>query len=422
MSGSADGAGAIAVHFLMRALIDSPARQVAASTQDAHVKERECPMEPERHPLSPRLDHCPLGLPRAAYFDPSWFASEMATIFSRQWVMVGRLADFPPGRMRRASVGEASVIVARSHDGRLSAFHNSCPHRGSEICRAEEEPLGKLIRCPYHAFAFDAADGALVATGHAVPASDFDRADHGLKRVSCRLWNGFLFLGLHPVQEDPTTDVGLDSLRNWPMDRLITGHRWESEIACNWKTFWENYSECLHCPGIHPELCDLVPVYGKGIMGASEALGWTPDAVQGPSLRPGAKSWTLSGEPCGPVFPNLTEAERLAGYHFVTMWPSTYVVAHVDHVRAVRILPLAPDRTRLIAEWYFAPETLAQPDFDASEVAAFAKMVLEQDAAASEMNQRGMRSPAFRAARLMPEEYEIHRFHQWVLSEMENGT
>ena len=35
------------------------------------------------------------------------------------------------------------------------------------------------------------------------------------------------------------------------------------------------------------------------------------------------------------------------------------------------------------------------------------------------MNQRGMASPAFKAARLMPEEYEIHRFHQWVLAEME---
>ena len=30
-----------------------------------------------------------------------------------------------------------------------------------------------------------------------------------------------------------------------------------------------------------------------------------------------------------------------------------------------------------------------------------------------------MRSPAFRAARLMPEEYEIHRFHHWVLDKME---
>ncbi len=59
---------------------------------------------------------------------------------------------------------------------------------------------------------------------------------------------------------------------------------------------------------------------------------------------------------------------------------------------------------------------MAQPGFDAEDVAAFATTVMRQDGAASEMNQRGMRSPAFRAARLMPEEYEIARFQAWVRS------
>jgi Rieske 2Fe-2S family protein len=154
-------------------------------------------------------------------------------------------------------------------------------------------------------------------------------------------------------------------------------------------------------------------------MGQSEALGWTPDDPVTPNLRAGARSWTMDGAPCGPPFSGLSEAERLAGYSFVTLWPSTYVVAHVDYVRSVRIQPLAPERTRLIAEWHFSPQTLAQPGFDAGTVAAFAKIVMEQDGEASEMNQRGMRSPAFRAARLMPEEYEIHRFQEWVLNEME---
>ncbi len=373
----------------------------------------------ERHPLSPRLDHCPQGLPREAYVDSAWFDREMATIFTRQWVMVGRLADFTPGRMRRVQVGAAPVIVARSADGSVAAYHNSCPHRGSELCRAAEEPLGKLIRCPYHAFSFAAADGALVATGHAVPTPDFDRAAHGLKRVQCRDWNGFLFLNFSPEPGALTADTGLDALDNWPMASLLTGNHWEVEIACNWKTFWENYSECLHCPGIHPELCDMVPIYGKGIMGPSEALGWTPGGAQGSNLRSGAETWTLSGKPCGPVFPGLSEAERIAGYSFVTLWPSTYVVAHVDYVRSVRIAPMAPERTRLTAEWHFPAETLAQPGFDAATVAGFAKIVMEQDGAAAEMNQAGMRSPAFRAARLMPEEYEIHRFHKWVLDKME---
>lgn len=379
-------------------------------------------MGQERHPLSPRLGHCPEGLPRQAYVAEAWFMREMATLFSRNWIAVGRLSDFAPGRLRRTVVGTASVIVARSSEGKVSAFHNSCPHRGSELCRAEEEALGKLIRCPYHAFAFQASDGALVATGHALPTADLDRAALALKPVASRLWNGFLFLNLSPAPGKLHADVDLSTLDNWPMAELETGYRWQTEIACNWKTFWENYSECLHCPGIHPELCDMVPIYGRGIMGASEALDWRPEDPRQPSLRAGAWSWTADGALCGPAFPGLSEEERQAGYSFVTLWPSTYVVAHPDYVRSVRIVPLAAERTRLIAEWHFSSATLAQPGFDAARIAAFAMRVLQQDGEASEMNQRGMRSPAFRAARLMPEEYEIHRFQNWVRDQMEMPT
>ncbi|QYK42092.1 MAG: aromatic ring-hydroxylating dioxygenase subunit alpha [Paracoccaceae bacterium] len=376
-------------------------------------------MEPVRHPLSPRLDHCPEGLPRAAYMDQGWFDREMATLFARQWVMVGRLADLAPGTMRRVRVGAAEAILCRTADGTVSAFHNTCRHRGSELCRAEVEPLGNLIRCPYHAWAFAARDGRLVSTAHARPTRDFQRDDHGLFPLRHQVWAGFVFLSAAATPPDMKSDVPLATLDNWPMDGLVTGHRHEADLACNWKTFWENYSECLHCPGIHPELCARVPVYGQGIMGPTEAPDWTPDAPAPPSLNPGADSWTLSGAPCGPAFPGLTEAERRAGHTFVTLWPTAYVVAHVDYVRSVRLLPLSPDRTRLVAEWYFAPETLAQPGFDAAEVAAFAKIVLAQDGAAAELNQRGMAHPAFSRARLMPEEYEIHHFHQWVKSEME---
>jgi Rieske 2Fe-2S family protein len=376
----------------------------------------------DRHPQSPRLESCPEGLPRAAYMDPAWHEREMATVFARQWVMVGRAADFPAGRMRRVTLGAAPVIVVRDADGKLAAWHNSCPHRGSELCRAEEEDVGRLIRCPYHAFSFAAADGRLVSTGHAVPSADFDRQAHGLKPVSTREWNGFLFLNLSSEPGYIHADVGLGTLDNWPMDTLVTCHRWETDVACNWKVFWENYSECLHCPGIHPELCDMVPVYSRGIMGPSEALGWTPEEPARPNLRSGARTWTVDGAPCGPEFPGLTDAQRQAGYSFVTLWPSAYVVAHVDHVRSVRILPVGTETTRLVAEWHVPADTMAQPGFDAARLASFARTVLEQDGQAAEMNHRGMRSPAFTAARLMPEEYEIYRFHQWVKAAMEDAA
>lgn len=373
----------------------------------------------DRHPLSPRLDHCPEGFSRAAYVDRDWFAHEMRAVFGREWVAVGRLDAVAPGTMRRVRLGQAEVVLCRAGDGTLSAFHNTCRHRGSELCRAEVEPLGKLIRCPYHAWSYAADDGRLVSTAHAVPTGDFDRAAHALRPVAVRVWNGFVFLNAAPDPGPLQADVPLSTLDNWPMEALVAGHSFETTLACNWKVFWENYSECLHCPGIHPELCDMVPVYAEGIMGANEALGWTPEQPGGPNLKPGAESWTATGAPCGPVFPGLTPEERRAGYTFVTLWPSLYVVAHVDYVRAVRLEPIGPEQTRLTAEWYFTPETLAQPGFDAAGVAGFSTLVMQQDAEAVEMNQRGLRSPAFGKARLMPEEYEIHRFHRWVTAHLE---
>lgn len=376
----------------------------------------------DKKTVSPRLDHCPEGLPRAAYFDADWFAREMSTILARHWVMVGRLSDIEPGTMRRVRVGAAEAILCRDATGALSAFHNLCRHRGAELCRGEVEPLGRLVTCPYHAWAYAATDGRLVSTAFARPTRDFQPEAHGLLPLSLRVWAGFVLLSAAANPPEIWSDVPRATLDNWPLAELVTGHRHMVELACNWKVFWENYSECLHCPGVHPELSDLVPVYRKGLMAACEALDWTPGTAEEAHLKPGAQSWTMTGAPAGPVFAGLNAQERAAGHSFVTLWPSAYVVAHVDYVRAVRLIPLAPDRTRLIAEWYFAPETLAQPGFDAAEVAAFARIVLGQDGEAAEMTQRGMASPAFDHARLMPEEYEIHRFHQWIRTEMEKPS
>ena len=31
------------------------------------------------------------------------------------------------------------------------------------------------------------------------------------------------------------------------------------EVDANWKFIAENYSECYHCPGVHPQLNKLTP-------------------------------------------------------------------------------------------------------------------------------------------------------------------
>ncbi|MEZ5777510.1 MAG: aromatic ring-hydroxylating dioxygenase subunit alpha [Paracoccaceae bacterium] len=370
-----------------------------------------------RPPASPLLDHCPETLPAAAYFDPGWYQREEHAIWRRNWVHAGRLADIAPGTMRRVEAGGQGVILCRDVKGALTAFHNTCRHRGSELCPVAEQPLGKLITCPYHNWAYDLS-GRLVSTAFATPTEDFRKEDHGLFSVHVRDWNGFVFICLADEPPELRPDLGLDALSHWPMERLVVGHRLERDLACNWKVFWENYNECLHCPGIHPELCDMVPIYRRGVMAANEAPDWAPAKPPSPVLKEGARSWTTTGEACGPEFSGLTAAERAEGFRFVTVYPTMFVVAHVDYVRSVTVTPLSPERTRLTAEWLFAPETLAQPGFDARLVAEFATRVLNQDGAACEMNQRGLKSDRYSAGRLMPQEFDIKAFHDWIRREL----
>ncbi len=366
-------------------------------------------------PASLLLTHCPPTLPARAYSDPVWFAQEQRTIWARQWVYVGRVADLAMGTMRPVTVANASIILCHDNSGTIRAFHNSCRHRGAEICAAER-PMGKLISCPYHAWTY-ATDGRLVSTAFANPTADFRREDHRLVPVSLRVWNGCIFLNLASDPPDLNPDPGQDALDNWPMGSLRTGYRLVKDIACNWKVFWENYNECLHCPGIHPELSDRVPVYAKGVMSVAESTDINAES----GLTPGARSWTMTGAACGPEFPGLTAGQRVAGHLFTTVYPSMFIVAHVDYVRCVSLTATGPETTRLTAEWLFSPETLAQPGFDAAEVARFATLVMLQDATACEMNQRGIRSPSYLNGTLMPQEFDLYAFHGWVLNQMDMG-
>lgn len=370
---------------------------------------------------SPLLDHCPESLPASWYFDPAHYEREQQAIWARNWIYAGRANDLPPMIVRRLMVAGQNLIILKDQDGAISCFHNTCRHRGAELCQADETRLkARLISCPYHEWTYD-LQGRLVRVPYASPTADFRKEDHGLLKVQVKEWNGFLFVCLAddapPFEAAP--DLGAHALDNWQMADLVTGHVIVKEIACNWKIFWENYNECLHCPGIHPMLCDMVPIYRKGLMAPNEAPDWQPGASETHgSLKPGARSWTMTGEPCGPEFPNLSEAQRQAGQTFVTLWPTMYVVAHVDYARTVSLKALGPERTELRIEWLFPRETLEAPGFDLDNVTRFAATVVAEDSAASEMNQRGLKSSAFKAGRLMPQEFDVYRFQQWVRNQL----
>lgn len=366
-------------------------------------------------------------LPSSYYFDAAHFALELQKIWYRSWIFVCRSEELSDSReFRTFRVGTQSILLLRDEAGQLRAFHNTCRHRGAALCT---EAGGKLtsgaITCRYHAFSYG-LDGKFLRRplqGRSVPDSG---ADLSLYTLAVRQWNGFVFVNLNAAETSrPEEHFRADALAltNWPLTDLRVAHRQERTVQCNWKILWENYNECLHCPNVHPTLSRLVPIYRRGIMEPKDDAGWALHAQREEpeyrgGLRPGATTWSTDGQARGIPFAGLSAGERALGYQYLSFPPSLYLVAHLDYVRSVRFLPLGPEQTLVSAQWLVAPEALAQSDFDIRPVVEFVDQVMREDASVCELTQQGVQSVAHQAGVLMPEEYDVHRFQNWVRSEL----
>ena len=250
-------------------------------------------------------------------------------------------------------------------------------------------------------------------------------ADFPLYRISVNEWQGFLFVALtdKPPAFDKIFDLLLNRFDAWPLKEWVVGHVLLKTIQSNWKIFWENYHECLHCPGVHPQLSQLVPIYGRGLLEERDDPQWRAHAADNDpkfkgGLRSGAATWSANGKITGVPFPGLAEADRRAGHLYMTSLPSVFLVGHADYVRVVRLLPLGPERTELRVEYLFSPQTLADPGFDLGNVVDFTNRVMTEDAQVCELNQQGLRAGPHARGVVMPEEYVVRQFHDWLRTEL----
>jgi Rieske 2Fe-2S family protein len=174
---------------------------------------------------------------------------------------------------------------------------------------------------------------------------------------------------------------------------------------------------------VHPRLAQLVPLFGRALLERRDDPRWQDhahdeDPKYSGGLRSGAESWTMDGKPVGVPFPGVSAEDRKAGHLYMTSVPSVFIVTHVDYVRVVRLLPLGPERTDMSIEFLFLPETLADPARNIQSAVEFTDTVMSEDAGICELNQRGLRALPHRAGVLMPEEYAIRQFHDWVRAEL----
>src|SRR5262245_5134008 len=200
-------------------------------------------------------------LPGCYYHDEAIFREEVERIFARRWLCLGRVEQLPePGDFLVAQVVGESLLAAAARDAQVRAFFNVCRHRGALLCTEERGRFAADIQCPYHAWTYG-LDGRLRVAPNMLEVEGFDRDDYPLAGVGVAEWEGFLFVNLADDAEPFAAAFAplLGKFQAWNLPSLRESRRIEYDVRANWKQIIKNYSECYHCPGVHPQLCRLSP-------------------------------------------------------------------------------------------------------------------------------------------------------------------
>ncbi len=352
------------------------------------------------------------------YASEAVFRQELERIFFESWLCIGRSEQIAqPGDYFLYELGGESLIVVRDRAGTARAHYNVCRHRGTRLCEAASGRFAETIMCPYHAWTF-ALDGRLLAARQMADVPGFDRRDHPLVSAALVEWEGFLMLnmGREPEPFERAWGPLLGKWQVWRLAELRRGARIEYEVAANWKLLVENYSECYHCPLIHPALAALSPpTSGRNDLLEGPFLGGYMD------LNADAHSMTVGGQTARPPIRGLPAAEHGHVYYY-SLFPNLLLSLHPDYVMAHTLRPLGAGRTHVTCEWLFEPETMARADFDPSDAVEFWDMTNRQDWHACELSQLGVGSRVYTPGPYAQAEGLLWAFDRYYLAVMQQGV
>lgn len=333
-----------------------------------------------------------MTLPQQYYTDPEHFRREMEAIHFDMWLCAGRAHQIPnPGDYFTRRVANASVIIVRDEQGGIRAFHNVCRHRGTQLCKQESGTFSGSIQCGYHAWTYK-LDGGLLRAPHMEKVEGFCAADYPLNQVAAEVWDGHIFINLsaHPIPFSEHLASLDEKFRPWRMEELQLVERRVYHLKANWKLIIQNYSECLHCPIVHP-LLNKQSHYMSGDNAPPHPtyLGGRMD------LRDGVKTLTMDGTSSRCALPGLSSDDERHVYYYCLL-PNFFLNLHPDYMLTFTMWPHAVDQTEIICEWHFHPDEISKPGFNPSDAIEFWDLTNKQDWELSDLAQQGISSKGYR--------------------------
>lgn len=217
---------------------------------------------------------------REIFTDKEIYDIELERIFGRCWLYLAHESQIPnPNDFVNVYMGVEPVLVCRNRRGGVSAFINSCRHRGAPVTRADSGNARAFV-CPYHGWTYDTTGALVHMPGEeAYYQCSVNKSEWGLAPVAqVASYNGLIFGTFDP--EAPSLEEYLGDMR-WGLDLMtmqgdlvaapgIT--RWV--IDANWKFAADNaIGDMYHGAYAHKSAIMVAHSAGSGTQKSSATTG-----------------------------------------------------------------------------------------------------------------------------------------------------
>jgi len=310
-------------------------------------------------------------IPYRLYTEPEVYERERRALFmGRTWNYLALDVEIPDaGDYKTTFVGDVPVVVVRDEDGSVNAFINRCAHRGATLC-LERFGNAKRFVCAYHAWSYDRKGNlASVAfekgiNGKGGMPEDFDRSEHGLRRLETERFCGMVFGTFARDAPAVETYLGDDisSRVRRVMDRPVEILGYQTQVMHNnWKLYTENVKDPYHASILHlffttfrinrlSQTGGIIVDDSGGHHVSYSKIDRSTEAA--PDEQYAAQKLRANDERFGLADPSILETRDEFGdgisLQILTMFPN-FVIQQIQNALAVRqVLPKAPGLTEVV--------------------------------------------------------------------------
>lgn len=201
------------------------------------------------------MTHSQTTIPVEAYTSSRFFELEQKYLFSNTWAFAGLAEDLQnDGDFLTVQAGLNNLVVIKESHGHLSAFHNMCRHRGTQLVDGSGQ-LKSRITCPYHDWTYDLKGNLLSLPKAKTEFSALDKNCNSLKKANVGIWRGMIWVHPNPASESLESWFSSISAHLGPheVEQLVEpeGSIITEDINANWKVVVENYIDHYHLAQLH---------------------------------------------------------------------------------------------------------------------------------------------------------------------------